>query len=65
MVVEGVGTTRAAASLAERLDVEMPITRGTHQVLFGGEDPERVLWDLMTRSRKHESEEIARGYKDW
>ena len=35
-VAEGVHTTAAALTLAQRLDVEMPIVEATHEILFEG-----------------------------
>ncbi len=49
MVVEGVNATRAALFLAERLGVEMPITREIHDILFAGKSVGAALTDLMTR----------------
>ncbi len=49
MVAEGVNTTKAALRLAERYQVEMPITRSVASVLFAGRPPADALADLMTR----------------
>ena len=49
-LAEGVDTTAAALLLAERLDVDMPITRATHGVLFGRVDLDRAISDLMERT---------------
>ena len=48
-VAEGVDTTAAAVVLAERLGVEMPITRATYDVLFNGMDLERAISALLER----------------
>lgn len=53
-VVEGVATTRAAAALAEKYRVEMPITRAVHAVLFDGLDPLEAITRLMSRELKAE-----------
>jgi glycerol-3-phosphate dehydrogenase (NAD(P)+) len=53
-VAEGVPTTRAVVELARRFNVEMPITRAVHAVLFEGRDVLHALSDLMTREPKPE-----------
>lgn len=55
-VAEGVYTTKAALKLAERYDVEMPITYQLSQVLFEGLDPYQAIPELMMRDPKHEWE---------
>lgn len=59
MVVEGVRTTRAAHSLAERWGVEMPITEQMYQVLFQELPPATAVSKLMSRVKTHEVEEVA------
>jgi glycerol-3-phosphate dehydrogenase (NAD(P)+) len=54
MVAEGVATTRAARSLAQRYGVEMPIAEMTYAVLFDGKDVREALSALMTRDPKDE-----------
>lgn len=49
-VAEGVDTTAAAVLLADRLDVDMPITRATFSVLFDGVDLERAISQLLERA---------------
>jgi glycerol-3-phosphate dehydrogenase (NAD(P)+) len=53
-VAEGVPTTQAVMKLAQRHNVEMPITQAVHAVLFEGQDPIGALTDLMTRDPKPE-----------
>ena len=53
-VAEGVDTTRAALSLAERLGVEMPITRAIYDVLFGGVSGTDAVVRLMGRDPRSE-----------
>lgn len=53
-VPEGVHTCKAVVALADRLGVEVPISREVHAVLFDGKDPRRAVNDLMTRSQKEE-----------
>lgn len=59
MAVEGVKTTRAACSLAEKKGIEMPITKQVFEVLFQGKSPHQGVAELMLRGKKHEMEEIA------
>ncbi|MFZ5928917.1 MAG: NAD(P)H-dependent glycerol-3-phosphate dehydrogenase [Acidobacteriota bacterium] len=54
MVAEGVHTTYAAADLAARLGVDMPITAQMHAVLRGEKSPRESLRELMERSLKEE-----------
>jgi glycerol-3-phosphate dehydrogenase (NAD(P)+) len=54
-VVEGVRTAPAAASLARRHDVEMPITEAVTRLLRGETEPQRALHELMTRELKVET----------
>ena len=53
-IVEGVPTTRSVVALAEKHDVEMPITQSVYQVLFEGLDPIEGISRLMTRQLKAE-----------
>lgn len=59
MVVEGVYTTKAAYKLAQRMNVEMPITEQLYAVLFEGKKPATVVESLMGRDRKHENETLV------
>ncbi len=58
-VPEGVETTRSLRALAERLKVDMPITREVHAVLFEEKSPRKAVQSLMTRTAKDEMEETA------
>ena len=53
-VAEGVRTSRAAAGLAVRHDVEMPIVREVNAVLFEGKSCRKAVSDLMERVAKPE-----------
>jgi glycerol-3-phosphate dehydrogenase (NAD(P)+) len=53
-VAEGVKTARSARQLAARLDVEMPITEGVYQMLYGGKSPRELEIELMERPLKNE-----------
>jgi len=59
MVVEGVRSTAAAWKLSRQKKVDMPITESLHQVLQNGLSPHSAVLELMTRSKKHETEEVA------
>ena len=48
-VCEGYNTAPAAVRLAQRLDVETPITFETHRVLYEGLDPREAMESLMGR----------------
>ncbi len=54
-VAEGVPTTRAAAELARRHGVEMPITFTVEAILDGRLAPREAVVALMTRSLKEEA----------
>ena len=54
MVAEGVKTTQSAYHLAERENVEMPITEQIYRVLFENKSPIKAMKDLMTRKSKIE-----------
>ncbi|MCD6415661.1 MAG: NAD(P)-dependent glycerol-3-phosphate dehydrogenase [Planctomycetes bacterium] len=53
-VAEGVRTTRSVLALAHEYDVEMPISRAVHAVLFEGMAPRRAAVELMQRDPKPE-----------
>lgn len=55
MIAEGVRTTESVMALAEQYGVEMPITEAVHKILFEGIQPEEAVYELMTRSAKHEA----------
>lgn len=53
-VAEGIQTTRAAVRLAERLDVEAPITKLVRAVIDGEKTPREAGHALMTRQLRSE-----------
>jgi glycerol-3-phosphate dehydrogenase (NAD(P)+) len=53
-VVEGVATCRSVASLANRHNVEMPITQAVYEVIFESKPVKKAIADLMTRQLKSE-----------
>ncbi len=59
MVVEGYFTTRSAYDLAKRHGVEMPITNELFRILHEGMNAREAVNNLMLRSLKHESEQLA------
>ncbi|MBV8645880.1 NAD(P)H-dependent glycerol-3-phosphate dehydrogenase [Paludibacterium sp.] len=54
-VAEGVPTAREVLTMAERLEVEMPITAAVCGLLYYGAAPEEVVDGLLSRSPKSES----------
>lgn len=54
MIAEGVETTSAAADLARKFSVDMPITRQMDSILRGGRSPREAIRELMERSLKNE-----------
>ena len=55
MVAEGVRTTQSIHDLAQRYELEMPITEAVYAVLFEEERPRDMVQALMTRSAKREN----------
>ncbi|MGH7266455.1 MAG: NAD(P)H-dependent glycerol-3-phosphate dehydrogenase [Candidatus Rokuibacteriota bacterium] len=58
-VAEGVPTTRAAMTLAQRVGVAMPIVGEVAAVLFGGKPPREALTSLLAREARPEEEPEA------
>ena len=54
MVVEGVVNARAAYKLAQKYNVEMPITSVINDVLYNGLDVKEAVYRLMTRDKIEE-----------
>ena len=59
MVVEGITATEVAYKVSRELNVDMPITEAIYSVLYQGANPNEAVRDLMTRSKKHEMEEVV------
>ncbi len=55
MVVEGVYSAKAAARLAKKYEVSMPIVDEVNAVLFEGKSPAQAVDDLMLRESRSES----------
>ncbi|MBA9027216.1 NAD(P)H-dependent glycerol-3-phosphate dehydrogenase [Peribacillus huizhouensis] len=64
MVVEGVRTTKAAYQLAEKVGVDMPITKALYGVLFNEQNVKDSVDSLMTRMKKNEMEELFNAWGD-
>lgn len=58
MVVEGVYSARAAARLAEKYNVSMPIVDEVNAVLFDGKSPAEAVDDLMQRESRSENRSL-------
>ncbi len=54
MVAEGVRTSKAAITLAEKYSTELPICREVYSLLYEGKDPRQAMIDLMMREVKAE-----------
>lgn len=54
-VVEGVYSAKAAADLAEKYNVEMPIVAEVNSILFGDKAPRDAVMELMQRDLKQET----------
>ncbi|MBN3005025.1 glycerol-3-phosphate dehydrogenase (NAD(P)+) [Chromobacterium alkanivorans] len=57
-VAEGVATAREVLTMAERLEVDMPITAAVCGLLYQGHDPQRVVLGLLSRSPKSEDGDL-------
>jgi glycerol-3-phosphate dehydrogenase (NAD(P)+) len=55
MVVEGVYCAKAAKTLAEKYQIEMPIVEAVNEVLFGNKTAKQAVEDLMLRDKTIES----------
>ncbi|MGF1758131.1 NAD(P)H-dependent glycerol-3-phosphate dehydrogenase [Photobacterium sagamiensis] len=53
-VVEGYRNTKEVWALAQRYDVEMPISEQIYQVLYQGKDAREAAKDLLAREKKFE-----------
>ena len=57
MVVEGYYAAATGMALANKLGVDMPITKAAWDVLYDDRNPREVISSLMTRDKKRESED--------
>lgn len=53
-VVEGVATCESVCALADKYNVEIPITRAVYQVIFEGKSVNQAIAELMKRELKAE-----------
>jgi glycerol-3-phosphate dehydrogenase (NAD(P)+) len=53
-IAEGIKTTRAVKRLADRLNIEMPITNAVSEVLYNQKPPHDAVSELMTRRLREE-----------
>jgi len=53
-VVEGAATCKSVCSLADKLNIEMPITKAVYQILFENKPVQTAINDLMSRQLKAE-----------
>ena len=60
MVVEGVYSAKAAASLAKKYNVDMPIVEQVNKVLFEDKNAALAVKELMLRDKKIEVDD-----SDW
>jgi glycerol-3-phosphate dehydrogenase (NAD(P)+) len=58
MVVEGVYCAKAAKTLAEKYQIEMPIVEAVNEVLFGDKTAKQAVEDLMLRDKRIESPSV-------
>lgn len=54
MIAEGVQTTEAIHTLAQKLQISMPITEQVYKVLYQDHDPRTAILELMSRELKQE-----------
>lgn len=54
MVAEGIKTSEAAFDLAQKNNIEMPITEQVYRVLYENKSPKDAVMELMTRRLKEE-----------
>lgn len=60
MVVEGITATKVAYEVAQKLNIDMPITSAIYSVLYKKSNPEDVVAELMMRKKVHEIEDLTR-----
>ena len=59
MVVEGVYSAKAALGLAKKYGVDLPIIEQVNAALFENKPVKDAVYELMTRDKKPENEELA------
>jgi len=58
MVAEGVKTAKSIYNLSRKLGVEMPICHEVYRILYDDLSPKEAVHRLMTRTLKHELDEV-------
>ena len=58
MVAEGVKTAKSVYNLSRKLGVEMPICHEVYRILYDDLSPKEAVHRLMTRTLKHELDEV-------
>lgn len=58
-VVEGYFAAKAAAELAHKAGVSMPIIEAAYRILYEGTDPYAEVSSLMNRRKRHETEDFS------
>lgn len=61
MVAEGVKTSKSVYQLAQKYNVEMPITEQVYRVIYKGMEPGEAVRELMMRPPKHELHGVSFG----
>lgn len=59
MVVEGVYSAKAAAGLAKKYNISMPIVKEVNDILFDGQSARQAITDLMFRDKAVESHTLT------
>lgn len=59
MVVEGIKTTKSAFKLAEKYNIDLPITKELYKVLYEDKNIKESVPNLMGRDKKHEMEDLS------
>ncbi len=59
MVVEGVYSAKAAAGLAKKYNISMPIVKEVNDILFDGQSAQQAITDLMFRDKAVESHTLT------
>lgn len=60
MVVEGVNTTKSVYELANKINIEMPITSELYKILYEKKPAKDAVLELMLRDKRHETEEAPK-----
>ena len=50
---------KSLSQVSRELNIDMPITEAIYSVLYQGANPNEAVLELMTRSKKHEMEEVV------